>query len=274
MKLGLADKNVLVTGGSRGIGRAIAHTFAKEGANVAISARSAEELAATAEEIAESTGARVVPIDGDWRETADVDRVVSSAIQELGHIDIFVPNAGDAPPGQFETMDDEKWLWGLNLKFMGHIRGCRAVLPHMVDRGSGVVTMVVGNDGLKPPFSEIVPGASNAADINVASSLAEQYGYKGIRVNTVNPGPVDTTRWAWCEEEMGESRGLTPTQVRSLVLASLPRGYICSPEEVANVVVFLSSDRASYVNGAHVPVDGAQRKALMHADNHFKIDWD
>src|SRR3546814_6229356 len=128
---------------------------------------------------------------------------------------------------------------------MGHMRGCRAALPHMAERGSGAVTMVVGNDGLKPPFAEIVPGACNAADINVASSLAEQYGYKGIRVNTVNPGPIDTSRWAWCEEEMAESRGLTLEQVRSLILASLPRGYICTPEEVADVVLFLSSDRAS-----------------------------
>ena len=273
MELGLKNKNVLVTGGSKGIGRAVARSFAEEGANVVISARSRDDLAATAKEIADSTGAKVLPMAGDWRESTDVDRVVSEAISELGHLDVFVPCAGDAPPGQFETMDDEKWSWGLNLKFMGHIRGCRAILPHMAERGSGVVTMVVGNDGLKPPFAEIVPGACNAADINVASSLAEQYGYKGIRVNTVNPGPVDTSRWAWCEQDMSESRGLTPKQVRSLVLASLPRGYICTPEEVADVVVYLSSDRASYVSGAHVPVDGAQRKALMYADLYFDIDW-
>lgn len=273
MDLGLKGKNVLVTGASKGIGRAIAEGFAEEGANVAISARSAEDLEATAREISEATGAQVVPFAGDWRQTSDVDRVVKDAVEQLGHLDIFVPNAGDAPPGHFEDMDDERWLWGLNLKFMGHIRGCRAVLPHMAERGSGVVTMVVGNDGLKPPFAEIVPGACNAADINVASSLAEQYGYQGIRVNTVNPGPVDTTRWDWCEENMSETRNLTRNQVRKLVLASLPLGRICTPEEVANVVLFLSSDRASYVNGAHVPVDGAQRKALMYADQHFDINW-
>src|SRR3546814_20417845 len=105
---------------------------------------------------------------------------------------------------------------------MGHMRGCRAVLPHMAERGSGAVTMVVGNDGLKPPFAEIVPGACNAADINVASSLAEQYGYKGIRVNTVNPGPIDPTRWAWSDEEMAESRGPTIEQVRRQILEPFP----------------------------------------------------
>jgi 3-oxoacyl-[acyl-carrier protein] reductase len=132
----------------------------------------------------------------------------------------------------------------------------------------------VGNDGLKPPFAEIVPGACNAADLNVASSLAEKYGYKGIRVNTVNPGPVATTRWDWVEETIAEERGLPLDQVRQLTLASLPLGYVCTPEEIADVVVFLSSGRASYVNGAHVPVDGAQRKALMYVDQHFAIDWE
>lgn len=276
MDLGLNEKTVLITGGSRGTGREIARLFAIEGARIAICARTESDLVKTARELSEETGAFIVPIAGDWRQTADVERVVAKVIEELGSIDIFVPNAGDAPPGDFEAMDDERWMHALNLKFMGHIRGCRAILPHMVERGHGVITMVVGNDGLKPPFAEIVPGACNAADINVASSLAEKYGYKGIRVNTVNPGPIATTRWDWAEEVMGKERGLEPQQVRSLVHASLPRGYVCTPEEVANVVVFLSSEKASYVSGAHVPVDGAQRKALMYADLHFSKEalWD
>lgn len=273
MDLELAGKTVLITGGSRGIGLAIAHAFAAEGSRVAISARDEQALQSAAEEIKEATGAEVSTHPGDWTDPADVDRVVQAVIEEVGQIDVFVPNAGAAAPGDFETMSDENWLDSLNLKFMGHMRGCRAVLPHMAERGQGVVTMVVGNDGLKPPFAEIVPGACNAADLNVASSLAEKYGYKGIRVNTVNPGPVDTTRWQWCEETISEERGLTMEQVRQLTLASLPLGYLCRPEEVANVVVFLSSAAASYVNGAHVPVDGAQRKALMYVDQHFDITW-
>jgi 3-oxoacyl-[acyl-carrier protein] reductase len=267
--LGLSGKAVLVTGGSRGIGKAVARAFAEEGARVAISARTEADLVAAADEIRAATGAEVLPVAGNWREAGDVDRVVADVMDRLGGIDIFVPNAGDAPPGDFESMDDERWLYGLNLKFLGHMRGCRAVLPHMRARGSGVITMVVGNDGLKPPFAEIVPGACNAADINVASSLAEQYGYKGIRVNTVNPGPVATGRWEWIEQTIARERNLTREQVSTLVKASLPLGYICTPEEVANVVLFLSSSRASYVNGANIPVDGAQRKALMYADMHF-----
>lgn len=273
MDLELKGRNVLVTGGSRGTGRAIAEAFSKEGANVAISARSEPDLEKAAGEIQELTGNQVVPLAGDWRQWDDVKRVVDTTIERLGHIDVFVPNAGDAAPGEFESMGDEQWLHSLNLKFLGHVRGCRAVLPHMAERGSGVVTMVVGNDGLKAPFSEVVPGACNAADINVASSLAEQYGPKGIRVNTVNPGPIATTRWDWCEQTVSEKRNLSMDQVRKLTLASLPRGYICTPEEVADVVLYLSSARASYVSGAHVPVDGAQRKPLAYADMYFDINW-
>lgn len=271
MDLELKGKKVLITGGSRGTGKEIATQFAAEGADVAISARTLTELEAAAKEIEELTGQAVLAVGGDWRQTADVERVVADVVAGLGGLDILVPNAGDAPPGDFESMDDEKWLHALNLKFMGHIRGCRAVIPHFLEQGHGVITMVVGNDGLKPPFAEIVPGACNAADINVASSLAEKYGYHGIRVNTVNPGPIDTTRWDWCEATMAEERGLSREQVSRLVRASLPLGYICSPREVADVVLFLSSTRASYVNGAHVPVDGAQRKALMYADQHFSV---
>lgn len=271
MDLELTGKKVLITGGSRGTGKEIARQFAAEGASVAITARSADDLQAAANEIEQDTGAKIHHFAGDWRQWADVERVVNDAIGALGGLDIFVPGAGDAPPGDFETMDDERWMHALNLKFMGHMRGCRAVIPHFVKQGHGVITMLVGNDGLKPPFAEIVPGACNAADINVASSLAEKYGYAGIRVNTVNPGPIDTTRWDWCEQTMAEERDLTREQVSRLIRASLPLGYICTPAEVANVIVWLSSARASYVSGAHVPVDGAQRKALMYADQHFPI---
>lgn len=271
MDLDLKGKSVLVSGASKGTGKEIARQFGLEGARVAISARTAEDLEKTAAELREETGGEYLVLPGDWRTTEDVDRIVAETISAFGGIDIFVPCAGDAPPGDFESMDDEKWMHALNLKFMGHIRGSRAVLPHFVAQGHGVITMVVGNDGLKPPFSEIVPGACNAADINVASSLAEKYGYKGIRVNTVNPGPIATTRWDWAEETLAKERGLTLAQVRKLVLASLPPGYVCTPEEVANVVLFLSSKKASYVNGANVPVDGAQRKPLMYADMHFPI---
>src|SRR5438045_8933193 len=106
-------------------------------------------------------------------------------------------------------------------------------------------------------------GGANAADINFASSLAEQYGPRGVRGNTVNPGPVDTDRWDGLEKAFARDKGVDQARAHKLAVKSIPLGRICEAEEVANLVVFLASPRASFINGAHVPIDGAQRKALM-----------
>ncbi|MPZ88846.1 MAG: SDR family oxidoreductase, partial [Nitriliruptorales bacterium] len=184
-------------------------------------------------------------------------------LRRFSNIDVLVTCAGSSPGGLMEDLTEDQWMSSLHLKFMGYIRACRAVLPHMRERGSGSVVLVVGNDGLKPSYWELTAGAANAADINVASSLAEQYGRYGVRVNTVNPGPVNTDRWDGLEKQFAKDKGVSQQRAHELALGSIPLGRIPAPEEIASVVAFLSSDRASFVNGAHVPIDGAQRKGLM-----------
>jgi 3-oxoacyl-[acyl-carrier protein] reductase len=263
MDLGLEGANALVTGASKGIGFACARLLAEEGCAVAINARDDGRLGSAADSLAQSTGRKVVPIAGDMSVPEDVERVNRTAIEQLGALDILITCAGSSPGGLIEELTEEHWAVSLGLKFLGYVRSCKAVLPHMRERGSGSIVLVVGNDGLKPSYWEVTAGAANAADINFASSMAEQYGRHGVRVNTVNPGPVNTDRWEGLEQAFARDKGVEQARAHELAVSSIPLGRICEPEEVANLVVFLASPRASFINGAHIPIDGAQRKALM-----------
>jgi NAD(P)-dependent dehydrogenase (short-subunit alcohol dehydrogenase family) len=263
MDLGLDGKIVFITGGSKGIGKQCARVFAEEGCTVVITARGQELLEEAAQELADATGQKIVSIAGDMSKPEEVERAVSEAVDSFGRIDILVTCAGSSPGGLLEDLTDDEWFSSLNLKFMGYVRACRAVLPRMKEQGSGSVVLVVGNDGLKPTPWETTAGVANAADINFASAMADQYGKSGVRINTVNPGPVNTDRWEGLEEAFARDKGVSRERAHELAVGSIPFGRICEPEEVADVVAFLASPKASFIHGAHVPIDGGQRKALM-----------
>lgn len=263
MDLGLDGATALVTGASKGIGFASARLLAQEGCAVIINGRDEERLGAAVESLAGETGGKVHGLAGDMSAPEDAERVNRQAIEQLGSLDILITCAGSSPGGLIEELTEEHWAVSLGLKFLGYVRSCKAVLPHMRERGRGSIVLVVGNDGLKPSYWEVTAGAANAADINFASSIAEQYGRYGVRVNTVNPGPVNTDRWDGLEKAFARDKKVDQARAHELAVSSIPLGRICEPEEVANLVVFLASPRASFINGAHIPIDGAQRKALM-----------
>lgn len=268
MDLGMAGMKAVVTGGSKGIGRETVRILAEEGCDVAVTARDGDRLERVAKELAEATGRAVVPLQGDMSVQADVERTMDAAIGALGHVDILVTSAGSSPGGLLEGLTEAEWMSSVGLKFMGYVRCISAILPHMRERGSGSVVMVVGNDGIKSSYWELTAGIANAADLNVASALAEQYGRFGVRINTVNPGPVNTDRWDGLEKRFAMDRDVPQDEARRIVLGTLPLGRICEPQEVASVVAFLASPRASYVSGAHVLIDGAQMKGLLDAGLH------
>ena len=263
MDLQLSGKVALVTGASKGIGRAVAEQLAAEGADVVITARTEQALEDTAREISAMTEHEVIGMAGDMSKSDDVEHCVNATLKKFGRIDILVTCAGSSPGGLLEELTEDQWMSSLNLKFMGYVRSVRAVIPHMRERGEGAIVLVVGNDGLKPSYWEMTAGVANAADINFASSVAEQYGRYGVRINTVNPGPVNTDRWDGLEKAFARDKKVDQHRAHELAVSSIPLGRICEPQEVASLVTFLVSPRAHFINGAHIPIDGAQRKALM-----------
>ena len=263
MDLGLDGKTALVTGGSEGIGRGIALGLAREGVDVAICARRAGPLEAAAAAIARETNRKIVAIPADLTKDADAKNFVDKAHQALGRVDIMVNNAGSAPGGVIEHLSEDDWAQALGLKFMGYVRCLRYVLPIMVKQGGGRVVNLIGNDGVKPSYWEIAPGAANAAGQNLTRSLAGQYGRHNISFCAVNPGPVRTERWAGLVAAMSRDMKLPYEEADKLAPSSIPLGRIAEVEEVANLVVMLASPLMHMVNGTMIEVDGGQEKALM-----------
>src|SRR5918994_5334370 len=263
MDLKLKGKTALVTGGSEGIGKGITIALAKEGVDVAICARRKEPLEAVAQEIAKATGRKIVPIAADLRKDADAKNFIEQAVKALGRADIMINNAGSAAGGVIEHLTEGDWEKGLQLKFMGYVRCLRYVLPIMVKQGGGRVVNLIGNDGVKPSYWEIVPGAANAAGQNLTLALAGQYGKHNISFVAVNPGPVRTERWAGLVKAMSRDMKISVEEANKVADESIPLGRIAEVEEVANLVVMLASPRAHYVNGTMIEIDGGQDKPLM-----------
>ncbi len=263
MDLALGGKKAIVTGASEGIGKAITISLAREGVDLAICARRKEPLEQAAAEIAKATGRKIFPITADLTNPVDAENFITKAHQALGRIDILVNNAGSAPGGVLEHLKEEEWASALQLKFMGYVRCMKHVLPIMQKQKKGRVVNVIGNDGIKVSYWEIAPGAANAAGQNLTLSLASQYGRDNISFVCVNPGPVRTERWTGLVKAMARDMNISFEEADKLAPASIPLGRIAESEEVANLVTFLASDLAFFVNGTMIEIDGGQEKPLM-----------
>ncbi|MFN8682383.1 short-chain dehydrogenase/reductase [Paracoccus sp. P2] len=251
MDLGLQGKRALITGASKGLGAAIARSMAAEGCNLVLVARDAERLAALrADILADSPDLDIQLIDIDMRAPGACEKIA----QEAGQLDILVNNAGDIPGGTVLDVDEERWRKAWDLKVFGYINLTREIYRKMAAARSGVIVNVVGTAGERPRGDHIAPASGNAALIAFSRALGLDSVHEGVRVLAVNPGPSETDRqmdrWkARAAERLGD-----PDRWRELV-ADYPFGRMARPQEIADVVTFVASERASYMSGTAVTVD-------------------
>jgi len=257
MELGLKGKAALVTGASEGIGSAVARKLADEGVRVAICARTESKLKDTAAEIARATGMQIVPIAADLRTLAGCRSFVDQAAERLGGVDILVNNAGASTFGPFVDLPDEAFVDAINGKLLGYIRCAKAVIPHMRRRGGGVIVNITGATQQAVPLH--TPGsACNAALRMFSKELSIELGPLNIRVNSLAPGRIQTARGDQLLNATAAAQGASPADVMGQLVKTIPSGRLGAIDDIGDAVCFLVSERATYVNGAALVVDGSQ----------------
>ena len=263
MDLGITGKTAIVVAASKGMGKAAAMALAKEGADLALCARGEAALLETASELRSVTSARVLPVVADVTNHDDIQNLVRSTYNEFGRIDILVTNTGPPPFGLFSDFDDRHWQDAISLYLMSIVRLCRAVIPHMRQAGGGRVVNIVSIAAKQPLESMVLSNSVRAAVIGLAKTLSNEVAGDNILVNSVCPGWILTDRIAAVFRERAESQGTSYESVLKSINANIPLGRFGTPEEVADLIVFLCSERASYITGATIQVDGGAVKGLF-----------
>src|SRR6478752_7017725 len=253
MDLELQGAAAVVGGASSGIGLAVARTLAAEGCAVTAIARGRERL----EQAAEAVGAGTLTLAGDVRDHDFLRRAVEDTVSARGRLDIVVNNAGGPPPGTFESTPDEAWADAFELSLRSVVRLTRLALPHLRASGRGRVVNITSWSVREPIPHLILSNAIRPGVLGLAKSLAHELGRDGITVNTIAPGKVATGRM----RELWEARP-DPAAAEAEDIASIPVGRMGQPEEIAAAVAFLCSERAGYISGAVLPVDGGALRGV------------
>ncbi len=263
MDLGLKGKTALVAASSKGLGRAVANELAREGAKLVICARKVRPLERARLAIFNETGAEVVAVPADLSEPADVDRVVAAAKAEFGRIDILVTNTGGPPPGPFESHSRDTWSEAIRQNLYSVLNLTREVLPGMRDAGWGRIINITSVAVKQPVDGLILSNAVRAAVTGFAKTLANEEAHFGITVNNVMPGYTKTERLEQLAADAADRSGLMLEEAYALWENQIPMGRIGTPAEFAALVTFLASERASYITGTSIPVDGGAIKSLL-----------
>ena len=265
MNLELAGKTAIVTGGSRGIGKAVARELAAEGVDVAVVARSAEALQQSAAELAESTGRRIVPIVADTGSDESVKAMVEQAASSLGHVDILVNCAaqpgGQAPPPKLAEITDDAFYSDINIKVMGYLRCAREVAPHMIRQGWGRIISISGLAARST--GSTIGSIRNVAVVAMTKNLADELGPRGINVTVVHPALTRTEKTPGVIASLAERQGISLEEAEKRMVNNLV-GHWIDARDIAYVVTFLASPKAAAINGDVIAAGGGVKGVIYY----------
>jgi 3-oxoacyl-[acyl-carrier protein] reductase len=262
MDLGLKDCVALVTGASRGLGRAAAEALAAEGASLAICSHS-DAIDAAAADIRRRFGRPVEAVRADVGNKDDVERFVTAAIAAFGRADILILNAGGPRPGPFLDLTVDDWEAAVRLSLMSAVYLCYAVVPHMIRQGSGSIVASQSYSVKQPIENLTLSNSVRMAVVGLMKSLADELGPKGIRVNSVHPGWTATERVTRLFEDRARRAGTTPEAEAEKIIQTIPLGRLGTVEEYGRAVAWLASPAASFVHGHALFLDGGIVKAAL-----------
>ena len=263
MDLGIKGRSAIVTGASRGIGRETARQFLEEGVRVTICGRNAETIEKARAELAGQTGGEVHAVAADMTKESDIAKLVESAKQKFGTVDILVNNAGQMYSGRFAVMTDSGLKEQFETKIFGFLRAIRLVYPIMKAQKWGRIVNMIGGAGKEPDPYMFGSGITNSGLLNITKSLSTEFGEDNVLVNAVCPGWVATNLWQRNAQGLAAELGAkTEDEARRLAARKNSLNRFGKPEELANAIVFLCSERASYITGISLNLDGGRLKSL------------
>jgi 3-oxoacyl-[acyl-carrier protein] reductase len=263
MDLGLRGRVALVCGASSGLGKAVATALAKEGARLAICSRTKEKLEKSAEDIYRATGAEVQPLVADVSIPAEVKELVKRTVDHFHKLDILVTNAGGPPPGEFLTLPEDSWQKALELNLLSTLHLCRESVPHMKAGGWGRIVNITSFAAKQPQPNLILSNMARAGVLGLAKSMATELAPYNILVNTVCPGVFETERHLALSQRRAAQEGISLEEHMKRRAKEIPLGRAGHPDEFADLVVFLVSERASYITGTAIQIDGGVVRSLI-----------
>ncbi|HEX6132996.1 MAG TPA: SDR family oxidoreductase [Longimicrobiales bacterium] len=263
MDLGLRGKVALVTGSSRGLGRAVAEELAREGCALVVCSRDQEAIQTAAREISSSLGGDTLPVAADLTDAGDVGRLLQAAHDRFGRVDVLVTNTGGPPAGPFESHSPEVWRAAIAQNLESVLNLVRGVLPQMKQREWGRIINITSIAVKQPVDGLILSNSVRAAVTGFARSLANEVAAHGVTVNNVMPGYTRTERLVHLAEHNAQARGTDVAEAYAAWEREIPMRRLGEPHELAALVAFLASQRASYITGTSIPVDGGWIRALV-----------